>query len=162
MIVRKAIPADAFQLAELMKHVEDSNFMLFEPGERKTTAEQLEKRLAVMGEDSVVLVTEEQAELTGYLFAIGDSVKRKRHSVYVAVGIRQSERGKGRGTGLFQSLDHWAAAKGIRRIELTVLEHNHSAIGLYQKMGFDIEGVKRDSVWLEDHYANEYYMAKLL
>lgn len=162
MIVRKAIPADAFQLAELMKHVEDSNFMLFEPGERQTTTEQLEKRLAAMDEESVVLVTEEQRELTGYLFAIGDTVKRKRHSVYIAVGVRQSERGKGRGTGLFQALDRWAAEKGIRRIELTVLEHNRPAIGLYQKLGFDIEGLKRDSVRLGDHYANELYMAKLL
>src|SRR5690606_14795719 len=131
MIVRKAIPADAFQLAELMKHVEDSNFMLFEPGERKTTAEQLEKRLAAIGEESVVLVTEEQAELTGYLFAIGDNVKRKRHSVYIAVGIRQSERGKGRGTELFHALVQWADYKGSRRIVLTVFELYKSAIGSY-------------------------------
>lgn len=162
MIVRKAIPADAYQLAKLMKHVEDSNLMLFEPGERKTTAEQLEKRLAAMGEDSVVLVAEEQKELTGYLFAIGEDVKRKRHSIYVAVGIRQSERGKGRGTGLFQALEKWAAEQEIHRIELTVLEHNSPAIALYKKMGYEIEGLKRDSIWMDGRFANELYMAKLL
>ena len=162
MTVRKAIPADAIELAKLMKHVEDSNLMLFEPGERKTTAEQLEKRLAAMGEDSVVLVTEEQKELTGYLFAMGEGVKRKRHSVYVAVGIRQSERGKGRGTGLFQTLEKWTAERDIHRIELTVLEHNLPAIALYKKMGFEIEGLKRDSIWMDGRYANELYMAKLL
>lgn len=162
MTIRKAVPADAVQLAALMKHVEDSNFMLFEPGERKTTAEQLEKRLAAIGKDSVVLVAEEQAELTGYLFAMGEGVRRKQHSIYVAVGIRQSERGKGRGTDLFEALENWAAEQGIHRIELTVLEHNRAAIALYEKMGFEVEGLKRDSLRINGSYANELYMAKLL
>lgn len=162
MIIRKAVPADAFQLSVLMKHVEESNFMLFEPGERKTTAEQLEKRLAAVGEESVVLVAEEESELTGYLFAMGEGVKRKRHSVYVALGIRQNERGKGRGTGLFLALEEWAKEKALHRIELTVLEHNKAAIALYEKMGFEAEGIKRDSLWMDGSYANELYMSKLL
>lgn len=162
MIIRKAVPADAFQLAVLMKHVEESNFMLFEPGERKTTAEQLEKRLAAAGEESVVLVAEEESELTGYLFAMGEGVKRKRHSVYVALGIRQNERGKGRGTQLFLALEEWAKETALHRIELTVLEHNLAAIALYEKMGFEVEGVKRDSLWIDGSYANELHMSKLL
>ncbi|WP_394120013.1 GNAT family N-acetyltransferase [Planococcus donghaensis] len=162
MMIRKAVPADAFQLVPLIKHVEESNFMLFEPGERKTTAEQLEKRLSAASDESLVLVAEEESELTGYLFAVGEGVKRKRHSVYVALGIRQNERGKGRGTELFLALEEWAKENALHRIELTVLEHNKAAIALYEKMGFQVEGIKRDSIWINDSYANELYMSKLL
>lgn len=162
MMIRKAVPADAYQLADLMKHVEESDYMLFEPGERKTTAEQLEKRLSAAAEESVVLVAEVESELIGYLFAVGEGIRRKQHSVYIAIGIRENERGKGRGTRLFQAMEEWAKEKGIHRIELTVLEYNRDAIFLYEKMGFEVEGIKRDSLWINGSYANELYMSKLL
>ncbi|TWT07907.1 GNAT family N-acetyltransferase [Planococcus sp. CPCC 101016] len=162
MIIRKAVPSDAGQLAALIKHVEESNFMLFEPGERKTTAEQLHIRLLAMGENSIVLVAEEQQQLTAYLFAINEDIKRKKHSVYVAMGVRQGERGKGRGTKLFLALEEWAQSRNLHRIELTVLEHNSSAIALYKKMGFKVEGLKRDSLYIANTYANELFMSKIL
>lgn len=162
MIIRKAVPADGDHLAALMKHVEESDFMLFEPGERQTTGEQLHSRLLAMEDDSVVLVAEEKQKLVGYLFAMNEGVQRKQHSVYVAIGIQESSRGGGKGTRLFQALEKWAAEKSIHRIELTVLEHNQAAIALYEKMGFEIEGIKRDSLWINGGYANELYMSKLL
>ncbi|MBT2570835.1 GNAT family protein [Planococcus sp. ISL-110] len=161
MVIRKAVPADAAQLVDLMKHVEESNYMLFEPGERKTSAEQLQQRLIAMDDKSIVLVAEEQMELKGYLFAINEGVRRKRHSIYVAIGIVQEERGKGRGTQLFQSLEQWAKDSSIHRIELTVLEHNQAAVALYKKMGFQVEGLKRDSLLVGGNYVNELYMSKL-
>lgn len=161
MIIRKAVPADAAPLIALMKHVEESNFMLFEPGERQTTAEQLQNRLLTLGEGSHVLVAEEENKLTGYLFAMGEDIKRKQHSVYVAMGVRQEGRGKGTGTRLFQALEEWAITMDLHRIELTVLEHNLSAIALYKKAGFEVEGLKRDSICIHGNYVNELFMAKL-
>jgi len=160
--IRKAVPADAERLVELIKEVEDSGLMLFEPGERKTKPEQLKKRLEGMDEHSVILTAEEGRSLHGYLFAIGDALMRKRHTVYVAIGIREGQRGKGIGTQLFKTLELWAREKNLRRIELTVIEHNEPAVALYQKMGFEIEGIKQDSLYIKGEYVNEYYMAKIL
>lgn len=162
MIIRKAVPADALQLSELMKHVEESNYMLFEPGERRTTADQLQKRLLAMDDKSAVIIAEQESKLKGYLFAVNEGVNRKRHSVYVAIGIHQEQRGKGTGTHLFHALEQWAKEKAIRRIELTVLEHNQAAIALYKKMGFEVEGLKRDSLVIDGKYVTELYMSKLL
>lgn len=50
---------------------------------------------------------------------------------------------------------------GVHRLELTVMENNESGVALYKKMGFDIEGMKRDSLY-DGQYINEYYMSKLL
>lgn len=45
---------------------------------------------------------------------------------------------------------------------MTVMTHNEVGIALYRKRGFEIEGVKRDSIYIEGQYRDEYYMAKLL
>lgn len=162
MIIRQAIPADAKKLVELIKHVEDSGTMLFEPGERKTTAEQFKKRIEVADENSAIFLAEEQDRLNGYLFAVGENLIRKSHSVYVAIGVRDGQRGTGIGTKLFTALANWAADKGLHRIELTVMEHNEAGIALYKKMGFEVEGRKRDSLLVDGNYVDELYMAKIL
>ncbi|GAE36015.1 acetyltransferase [Halalkalibacter akibai JCM 9157] len=50
----------------------------------------------------------------------------------------------------------------IHRLELTVVTRNEIGISLYQKMGFEIEGRKRDSLLINSEYVDEYYMSKLL
>ncbi|MCM3166549.1 hypothetical protein [Peribacillus frigoritolerans] len=45
MEIRKASRKDAGNLAALINHVENSGYMLFNPGERKATAKQMEKQL---------------------------------------------------------------------------------------------------------------------
>ncbi|WP_224075707.1 GNAT family N-acetyltransferase [Planococcus chinensis] len=160
--IRKAAAADAEKLVELMKEVEDSGFMLFEPGERKTVPEQFKKRIEGLDGHSAIFLAEENGVLQGYLFAIGDALLRKRYSAYVAIGIREGQRGKGIGTKLFRALEQWAREKELRRIELTVLEHNAAGLALYQKMGFEIEGIKKDSLYINGEYVNEYYMAKIM
>lgn len=162
MNIRNALPEDAEKLMELMKHVEESGFMLFEPGERQSSLEIFEKRIGSLGEGSAIFIAEEQSEYHGYLFAMGESVNRKRHSVYVALGIREEHRGKGIGAQLFEVLEKWAVGKQLRRIELTVMESNAAGLALYKKAGFEIEGIKRDSLLIDGRFANEYYMAKIL
>ncbi|ANU23241.1 GNAT family N-acetyltransferase [Planococcus donghaensis] len=162
MLIRKAVPNDAEKLVFLMKHVEESNVMLFEPGERNTTSQQLNRRLTTMNDSSIVFTAEEHNELVGYVFAIGEEIKRKQHSVYIVIGVHQANRGKGTGTQLLRAVEKWAIEKALRRIELTVVAHNTLAIALYEKLGFSLEGVKRDSLYIEGKYVDELYMSKLL
>ena len=62
---------------------------------------------------------------------------------------------------LFEALDKWAIDHKLRRLELTVMSHNERAIRLYQKMGYETEGIKQDSLWVNGKYVDEYYMAKI-
>ncbi|CEG23248.1 hypothetical protein BN1080_02198 [Planococcus massiliensis] len=84
MNIRKALPEDAEKLIDLMKHVEQSGLMLFEPGERNTHPEHFSKRIEALGEDSAIFLAEDARSLVGYLFAMGEGVKRKRHSASIA------------------------------------------------------------------------------
>jgi RimJ/RimL family protein N-acetyltransferase len=60
------------------------------------------------------------------------------------------------------ALEAWARANGLHRLELTVQVHNRRAIALYEKCGFEREGVKRHSLNIEGTFIDELYMSKLI
>lgn len=138
--------------------------MMLEPGERTTTVEEQCQRIqsVLASETQMVFVIEDEARLVGYLGVYGGSYKRNRHSAYIVTGILQEYAGRGLGRQLFEALEEWAMQHKLHRLELTVMCHNERAVHLYQKMGFEIEGVKRDSLQVEGRYVDEYYMAKIL
>jgi len=61
-----------------------------------------------------------------------------------------------------EALEGWARSKGLHRLELTVDVENRRAIALYEKCGFEREGVKRHSRRIEGRYSDELYMSKLI
>jgi RimJ/RimL family protein N-acetyltransferase len=63
---------------------------------------------------------------------------------------------------MLSKLEHWAKGTGIRRLELTVMTHNERAVGLYKRIGFEVEGLRKDSLYVDGRYVDEYSMAKLL
>jgi RimJ/RimL family protein N-acetyltransferase len=164
-IIREIRESDARSFLGLCKQLDEENkFMLLEPGERKTTLEEQEKRIQeILARDNeIIFVAEEQGSLIGYLAAIGGSYARNRHEAYIVVGILEAFTSRGIGTALFQKLDAWAHYHHIHRLELSVMVHNTRGVGLYQKMGFEIEGRKKDSLLVDGAYVDEYYMGKLL
>jgi RimJ/RimL family protein N-acetyltransferase len=54
-----------------------------------------------------------------------------------------------------------AFAFGLTRIELQVRQDNPSAIALYKKFGFEVEGLQRNGMWLDGRYEQLYAMALL-
>ncbi|WP_332888778.1 GNAT family N-acetyltransferase [Paenibacillus selenitireducens] len=66
------------------------------------------------------------------------------------------------GTNLFQRLEEWAITHNILRLELTVVIQNEAGVSLYKKMGFEIEGIKRNSLVINDTLFDQYFMSKLL
>ena len=93
---------------------------------------------------------------------MGGNAKRNKHSVYLVIGILAQYRGLGIGTKLFEQLEKWAKEQNIHRLELTVVTRNEAGLRLYKKMGFEIEGTKRHSLYIDGKFVDEYYMSKLL
>ncbi|WP_413366980.1 N-acetyltransferase family protein [Lysinibacillus sp. 3P01SB] len=165
MKVRTAVSDDAAQIVEVMKDAEASNFMMYGPGEREMTAEQFQRFIDVMNgkEHSELFVAVEEDKILGYLIMQGEvKPKRVSHRVSVAIGVHSESRGKGVGKSLFEFAHRWAKEKEIHRVELTVISTNEQAYKLYEKMGYETEGVKKHSLFIDGAYADEYYMAKLL
>ena len=140
----------------------ETKYMLYEPGERTKDLAKIESviRNSVEG-DNFLLVAEADGRLVGYLSAEKGSLNRIAHSAYIVVGILSEYRGKGIGTEFFRRLDIWAEEMKVSRLELTVICENSVAKHLYEKNGFEIEGIKRKSVLVDGKYLDEFYMAKI-
>jgi RimJ/RimL family protein N-acetyltransferase len=165
MLIREIEREDTERFVSLINQVEsESEFLLFEAGERQVTVEQQEKRIDMMEQEgnSTIFVAEENSELIGYLIAMGGQAKRNKHTAYLVIGILTEYRGQGVGSKLFQRLEEWATEQQLHRLELTVVTLNEAGIRLYKKMGFEIEGTKRNSLYIDGKFVNEYYMSKLL
>ena len=164
MLVRKAINTDAAQIIEVMKNAEQSGYMLYDPGEREVSATGLAKLIEALNRQikSGFFVAVENDEVIGYLMIQHEKSNRVSHRAGIAVGVHSESRGKGVGTLLFQHIISWAKDVELHRLELTVIATNDRAVHLYKKVGFEVEGVKKDSLWVNNEFIDEYYMALLV
>jgi len=151
-------------LALLTQLDQESRFMLVEPGERQTTAaEQCERIRQVLAQpNATILVAECDGQVIGHVAALGGPYRRNRHTAHVVIGILRAFTGLGLGTRLLETLEQWARSHEIHRLELTVMTHNERAIWLCSKVGYQIEGVQKDSLRVDGQYVDEYRMAKVL
>jgi RimJ/RimL family protein N-acetyltransferase len=155
---------DAEQFLELSKKLDESNFMLHEPGERQTTIEQQIKSIETIlaKQNTTLFVAEVESNLVGFIAAIGNQLQRNQHSAYLVVGVLDLYQGHGIATKLFDQLFDWAKENKLSRLELTVIKDNNKAFNLYKKMGFTLEGEKVHSLMIDGEPINEYYLYKLL
>lgn len=162
--IRKGTNSDAEQIVMVIKNAEESGYMLFDPGERKVTPESFSKFIDATNENekSRIFVAQEKDRILGYMFVRNEKPNRISHRAYIVVGIHSDSRGKGIGKALFIHMMDWAKKVNLHRLDLTVIAKNEAAVALYKKMGFEIEGVKRDSLLIDNEYVDEYYMSKLI
>jgi RimJ/RimL family protein N-acetyltransferase len=164
--IREIREGDAEKFLALCHQLDqETQFMLLEPGERVITVEKQRKRIkGILSRDNqTILVAEDQGgQLVGHLTAFGGIYNRNRHTVDLVIGILQGFTGQGIGTQMFTQVEEWARTHAIHRLELTVMVHNERALKLYQKIGFEIEGLKKHHLRVNDKYVDEYEMAKLL
>jgi putative acetyltransferase len=90
------------------------------------------------------------------------STGRRSHAADLGIGVADdvSRRGVGDAlmTALLEAADNWL---DIRRIELTVFHDNEGAIRLYEKHGFQREGLFKASAFREGEYVDVIAMARL-
>ncbi len=163
--IRYARAADAASLVWLFKQLdEETNFMLFEPRERIITEEQQAQRLLAFegSPTETMFVAESIGTILGFAVGIGGSANRTRHSLSIVIGVLRAHWNKGVGRELMKSVEAWAQAKNMHRLELSVMANNTQAIKFYEKHGFGREGIKRNALLVEGKYVNEIYMSKLI
>ncbi len=166
MNIRKVEKKDSAQLIELLESLDsETEFMLFEVGERSLSISEQERIINDFQNSSskLMLVLEsDESTINGFLVAVGGTANRNKHSLYCVLGIRQSYTGNGAGFKLLLEMESWAKSNQFHRLELTVMEHNKRAISLYESLGFEVEGLKKNALKVNGQYVNEYYMSKLI
>jgi putative acetyltransferase len=87
---------------------------------------------------------------------------RRRHLATLGIAVAPTHQRAGVGDALMVALldlaDGWL---GLRRVELSVLVDNHAARRLYEKHGFEPEGISRQSLVSRGALRDELRMARL-
>ena len=164
MIIRRIETKDSERFLKMLIQLDnETNYMMFEPDERKTTIKEMESNINNINKSkSIILVAEDNGNIVGFLSAERGFANRIKHSAYIVTGILKDYRGRKIGMKFFEEMEKWALKSNITRLELTVMTNNESAIQLYKKMGFKIEGTKEKSLIVNEKYVDEYYMGKIL
>jgi ribosomal protein S18 acetylase RimI-like enzyme len=85
-----------------------------------------------------------------------------RHCGVLGIGLLGEYRERGLGKKLMLMTLEAAYTFGLTRVELSVRHDNARALGLYRKVGFEIEGQKRRAVLVDGVYHDLIVMGLLL
>lgn len=163
MKIRRCEINDADNMLKMLLELDkETEYMLFEADERPNDINRVKAMInqSING-DNLLLIATEDDNIIGFLSAQRGIIRKIKHTAYIVVGIREKFRGKGIGKKLFCELDLWAKENNISRLELTVMCPNSMAKQLYEKNGFEVEVTKRNSIFMNGKYIDEYYMSKI-
>jgi RimJ/RimL family protein N-acetyltransferase len=162
--IRPASEEDAQLLIDLRHRlIRETPFMLLEPDEFSTTVEDEGKRISRLKTrpNCLLFAAVDGGQAIGMLSAIGGDARRIRHGTTLALGVVKSHWGQGIATEMLQRAVAWSTTAGLKRLELTVQSGNLRAIGVYLRAGFEVEGVRRSSLYVDGGYVNEYLMSRI-
>ncbi|MBQ8311253.1 MAG: GNAT family N-acetyltransferase [Clostridia bacterium] len=104
---------------------------------------------------------EREENILGLISLMDINYVNRSAELHIMIG---SSENRGRGIGTFAvhaMVTHAFDNMNLRRIELGVLETNHAAIHVYEKVGFVTEGVKRESNYKNGKYVSMIMMGLL-
>jgi putative acetyltransferase len=118
-------------------------------------------------ENSRLFVLDAGDEIVAMLRIAGSANPATAHVVELSLNVHPHYRGSGFGSALLRHALAWAQSQQtIRRVQLEVATRNESAIRLYERFGFQVEGHRRPAYHLFDEpgapYVDTYVMAVLL
>lgn len=127
------------------------------------SAEMWKKRLAEFPADAKLLIAEVDGKVVGNLgLHPAHKSLRVRHVYSLGITVHDAYHGRGVGTALMAAAtdlaDNWLQ---VLRLELIVYTDNESAIALYRKFGFEVEGTLRRYAYRNGEYVDVYMMARL-
>ncbi|WP_445488014.1 GNAT family N-acetyltransferase [Niallia sp. 03133] len=112
---------------------------------------------------NLFLVAEVDEKIVGFSRCEGNQLRRFSHKVEFGICVLKVYWGYGIGSSLLKKSIQWADSSDndVKKITLTVLETNEKAIKLYQKFGFEIEGIlKKDKMLSNGKYYNTIIMGR--
>jgi L-phenylalanine/L-methionine N-acetyltransferase len=124
--------------------------------------ESVRELLNKSGDGDHILVAVIGGEVVGLIGLHTSSKPRVNHRAEIGMLVRDDWQGKGVGTAMMQAVidlaDRWL---NLTRIELTVFTDNESAIALYRKFGFEIEGTLRKYAFRDGEFVDAHAMARV-
>ncbi len=112
---------------------------------------------------SNMLVMMENGKIIGQCGLHGrEGRKRIGHVASLGITILKKHWNRGIGSQLMKSQIEYAKQNGITKVNLEVRTDNPAAVHLYEKVGFEIEGTNRKSMFVKGEYVDTYYMGIII
>lgn len=163
LIIREADLEDARPFINLQETIfTETDFMLFGKADRQLTVQSIRKSMNTWktSPNSTLLLAIMNGQYAGYVQFIGGPAPRAVHRASVVIGVKQAFSKKGIASSLMLQGEKWAKGSGISKLELTVIKENANAQRLYKKLGFELEGTRKNALVINDQFVDEYYMGK--
>lgn len=158
-MVRQATTEDFDFIYYLYFHPDINPYLLYEMMDENSFKPIFDDLLA----KEIVFVFEKEGEKVG-MFKLIPMPHRTSHIAYLGgVAIHADYFGKGYGADMLRAVLAFGKERGFLRIELSTATINEKAIKLYEKMGFQKEGVLRKFCFLksENRFLDEVMMSYL-
>jgi RimJ/RimL family protein N-acetyltransferase len=145
--VRRAVPGDAAQVVALASAVatEEEGWLLADARWRSVGDERRYIRALQRHPDAALFVAElDTGELVGRLSLMRDPHPASSHVADLGLMVAMGYRRLGIGTALMEAAESWARESKIEKLELHVFPYNTAAIALYEKLGYEREGLRKE------------------
>lgn len=159
--------SDAEALVEQVKLVDrETRFLAREPDEFTFTVEQevefIEGCLSNKYKQFLVAVID--GEIIGNCAVESlHGNRRMSHRAVMGIALVKEHWGKGIGKKMMQETINWCKKMNLEQLELEVVTDNARGVALYESLGFEICGTKKNAMKYSDGtYADEYQMTLFL
>ena len=143
--IRPAEPSDAPELVSLAASVgqEAGDWLLTTETWRPVGDERRYLKAVRRHADAAVYVAVDGGRMVGRLSLARDPHPASTHVADLGLMVAESHRRRGIGTALLEAAVAWAKGSGVSKLELHVFPWNEPAIQLYERFGFEREGLRR-------------------
>ncbi|MBO9129256.1 GNAT family N-acetyltransferase [Bacillus sp. 165] len=166
VMIREATKENAQRMIEFYNIVGgETDFLSF--GENEFTMPLIEYENFIettkQEQNSIILVATIEEEIVSIASITSNQKAKSKHVGTLGIVVAQKYCGLGLGRILMDTLIEWAISNGItKKISLVTTEHNHRAIELYKKVGFEEEGLLKKDNYVNGTYYNTLVMGLIL
>lgn len=160
VLIRNVKLTDAGQIIDVSRSImAEGLYSSSDPDEFVMSIEQEEKWINdhIHPSGKALFVAEHNGIIIGFINFSNGNRRRNKHVGEFAISIMKAWRNKGIGTSLLSTLIDWATLHPfIEKINLLVFHTNERAIHVYEKLGFEKEGIQKgenkhpDGTYIDD------------
>src|SRR5579883_66806 len=142
----------------------EAPFILYDPDERKMDNDKAKKfltRISLENKSVAFFALNESNEIVGFVCGEVSNYNRTSHIMSINIGVLKQYHRSGAGRFLANKILEYVKLNQITRVEASIIKNNIPSLNLAKRFGFEIEGIKKNSIKIGNVYYDEYFLSKL-